>query len=427
MTVVRYVYSAIVYILVPFFLVRLAYRSRKVPGYRKRWNERFAVYRDAAEPGVIWFHAVSVGEVEAVLPLIRAVKVRFPGVSVLVTTTTLSGSVRVTSVLGREVQHVYLPYDLPGNVKRFLSQFRPILSVVVETEIWPNLFRQCGNNSIPLVIINARLSEKSARGYRILRPLARQTLGHVSAVAAQSEGDARRFEQIGAFADTITVMGNIKFDYQVPASLIEEGCRIRQNLLARRRVWIAASTHEGEEEQILDVFFKVRERLPETLLVLVPRHPERCAKVASLCTNRGLSIVRRSENQSCSQSDDIFIVDTLGELKLFYSASDLAFVGGSLVKVGGHNVLEPAVLGVPVIFGPYMFNFENISRMLKDAGGAVQVLDSGGLAVEVLSFLEDAEKRTAIGEKGRLVVEKNRGVMDRVLGLIDRLIGIENR
>ena len=420
----RFAYSSILYLLTPFFLLHLLRRASTAPAYRQRWSERFALYRgDRASPTDIWIHAVSVGEAEAAFPLVRALKARYPGTSVLVTTTTPTGSARVRAVLGDSVRHVYLPYDLPGAVCRFLRRFRPRLGIVMETEIWPNLYAQCRRSTIPLFLVNARLSGKSARRYRRLLPLVRETLIDLACIAAQTQHDADRFIALGALPDTVVVTGNIKFDQPVPEGLNEEAAAIRSFIFRQRPVWIGASTHEGEDEQLLDVYVELKRRIPALLLVLVPRHPERFGPVATLCRDRGLSVVLRSENRACDDSTDLFLVNTMGELKLFYGAADAAFVGGSLVPTGGHNVLEPAGLDVPVLFGPHMFNFEAIARNLIEAGAAVQVADKTALAAELLDMLQNEARRRRMGENGRSFVAENRGALDETMGLIGRIAG----
>ncbi len=421
---VRFVYSSILYLLTPFFLLHLLRRARKAPAYRQRWSERFALYRGGHAPSAdIWIHAVSVGEAEAAFPLVRALQARYPGKNVLVTTTTPTGSARVRAVLGDSVRHVYLPYDLPGSVCRFLHRFQPQLGIVMETEIWPNLYAQCRHCAMPLFLVNARLSEKSARRYRWLSSLVRETLIDLSCIAAQTQRDADRFVALGAVPETVVVTGNVKFDQSLPEGLNNEAEAIRRSLFLQRPVWIAASTHEGEDEQLLDVYAELRTRIPSLLLVLVPRHPERFDPVATLCRTRGLSGVLRSEGRACDDATDLFLVNTMGELKLFYAAADAAFVGGSLVPTGGHNVLEPAGLGIPVLFGPHMFNFDAIARNLVEAGAAVQVADETALAAELLDIMQNEARRRRMGEEGRSFVEKNRGALDKTMGLIERVVG----
>ncbi len=410
----RFLYTLLFYLAVPLILARLYWRGRHEPAYRERWRERFGFYRDAKPgDGAIWFHAVSVGEAEAAFPLIRAMARRFPESSVLVTTTTPTGSARVRSVLGDQVIHVYFPYDLPDAVARFLKAFRPRLAVVMETEIWPNLYQACAARGIPLAIVNARLSERSAKGYGRLGGFTRKTLGLVSLIAAQTQADAGRFLAVGARAEAVAVAGNIKYDLELPTDYFQQAILLRQSLFGGRRVWIAASTHEGEEALVLQAFARLRVDYPDLLLVLVPRHPPRFDRVAELCLAEGLNLARRSSGEE-AENADVFLVDTLGELRLFYAAADIAFVGGSLVPVGGHNVLEPAMAGVPVLFGPHMFNFEEAGRRLVEADGALRVADAKELVRQVGALLQDPQERERKGKSGRRFVEAGRGALGRV-------------
>lgn len=419
----RLFYSALFYALTPWVLGRLAWRGRKLPAYRERWRERFAYYEvPPPEPGSVWFHAVSVGEAEAAFPIIRAFCARHPDLSILVTCGTPTGSARIRAVLGDSVQHVYLPYDLPDSVARFLNQFRPRLGVILETEIWPNLYRVCQERAIPLTIVNGRLSEKSARGYQRLAGLTRESLAAVSRIAAQAQPDAERYIAIGAQPDTVSITGNVKFDIEYSAAMAEQADAIRAELFGSRPIWIAGSTHPGEEEQVLAALDQVRRDLPETLLILAPRHPERTDEILALCRKTGHTVRRRSEALPCAPETRVFLLDSLGELRQFYGVADAAFVGGSLVARGGHNVLEPAAAGKAVAFGPYMFNFAEIGRRLKSSGGAVEVADAGRLAGWVAEMLAHPERRAEMGGKGFEFVAANRGAVIRVVDLIDELL-----
>lgn len=420
----RTLYSALFYALTPWVLARLAWRGRKLPAYRERWRERFALYDFPPEPGATWFHAVSVGEAEAAFPIVRAFRDRHPGWPILVTCGTPTGSARIRAVLGDSVRHVYLPYDLPDSAARFLEHFRPRLGVVLETEIWPNLYHACRQRRIPLAIVNGRLSEKSARGYRRLGALARESLAAVSRIAAQTDLDAGRYIGIGADPATVSVAGNVKFDIGFSAAMRERADALRTGLFGNRPVWIAGSTHPGEEEQVLAALAQVRRDIPDMLLVLAPRHPERAGEVLALCGKAGFPVRRRGEDLPCEPSTAVFLIDTLGELRGFYGAADVAFVGGSLVPRGGHNVLEPAAAGRPVLFGPYMFNFAEIARRLREAGGAVEVANAGELAAWLVRLWDEPERRAALGVGGRAFVEANRGAVERVADLLDPLPAI---
>jgi 3-deoxy-D-manno-octulosonic-acid transferase len=419
-SVLRLAYTFLLYLLAPLVLLRLAWRGLRAPDYLRRWPERFGYIEPPLGERVIWLHAVSVGEAQAAEPLIRALFERYPACSILVTTVTPTGSAHVASMFGDDVAHVYAPYDLPDAVSRFLDRVQPQLAIVMETELWPNLFQGCHRHGIPLLLINARLSQKSERGYLRFTSLVSQTLGCVERIAAQGKQDAARFIRLGADPDRVTVSGNLKFEQRIPPSLVERAEVMRREWGVQRPVLVAASTHEGEDELLLDAFREVRREIDNCLLVLVPRHPERFESVAELCRNRGLNIVLRSQRVPCVPETNVFIGDSMGELLLFYAAADVAFVGGSLVHHGGHNLLEPAAVGIPVVTGPHVFNFTDICKLLVTAGACEQVDNTAELVRSVIPLLQDANLRHEIGERGRRVVEKNRGALETVMDLIEQ-------
>ncbi|HHM06098.1 MAG TPA: 3-deoxy-D-manno-octulosonic acid transferase [Gammaproteobacteria bacterium] len=415
----RHLYSGLLYLITPCVVLRLLWRSRRAPDYRRRWGERFGWVPVRDQP-CVWLHAVSVGEVQAAAPLIEWLLAR--GEAVLVTTTTPTGSERVRSLFGGRVAHCYLPYDLPGAVARFLKRIRPRLGVIMETELWPNLFRACRRAEVPLVLANGRLSERSAAGYRRLGGLAREVVRDLSVIIAQGQADAGRFLSLGAEPERVRVSGNIKYDLSFQPGTKTQAGILRRMWGEARPVWIAASTHAGEDEPILEAHARVRRRLPEALLVLVPRHPERFDAVAELCARRGCPVVRRTEWRACERGTQVFLGDTMGELPMMYAASDVAFVGGSLVPTGGHNVLEPAALGVPVVVGPHIFNFAAISDALIAAGAAVRVMDAGELAGAVHTFLVDPDARRSAGARGAAWVANNRGALRRVQDIVEAFL-----
>jgi 3-deoxy-D-manno-octulosonic-acid transferase len=426
----RLLYTILLYLLTPLVLLRLLWRGFKAPGYWHRWAERFGFFPVVVTQPSIWVHCVSVGETLAAVPLINRLQQQYPGHVLVVTTTTPTGSAQVSMALGNKVLHAYMPYDLPGSVRRFLDRVRPQLVVILETELWPNLFTACNEQQIPLVIVNARLSPRSIRGYTRFATLASQTLRQVSLITAQTRQDADHFLALGAADEQVMVSGNIKFDMNVPPSLEEQAQALRRGWNGgsdgQRPVWVAASTHEGEDEQVLEALRQIHQSLPQLLLVLVPRHPERFDRVAALCRGQGLATVRRSEGTSCKIETAVFVGDTMGELRLFYAAADIAFVGGSLVATGGHNVLEPAMLGRPVIFGPYMFNFTEAAALLLAAKAAVQITDATQLAQTVLHYALDSASRLQAGEKAQQVVDANRGALDVTLAQIARLLPVNS-
>jgi 3-deoxy-D-manno-octulosonic-acid transferase len=417
-TVAR-LYNLLLYLLLPVALLRLLWRSRRAPAYRQRWRERIGIYGKRDLRSFAWVHAVSVGEVQAAQPVIKHLLDNHPNERVMVTTTTPTGSQRVRDLFEERVEHVYTPLDLRPVMNRFLEAVEPRLALVMETEIWPNMLSACEARGIPVILANARLSARSARGYARLGGFTRDTLRRFAAIAAQGPDDAARFLRLGATAERVLVTGSIKFDVRQPGSLLEQAEALRHAWGAHRPVWVAASTHEGEEEQILQVHRQVRRDHPTALLVLVPRHPERFDRVAALVTRQRLSLVRRSTGEPCGPDVDVLLGDTMGELPVFLAAGDAAFIGGSLVPVGGHNLLEAAAAGVPVVIGPHSFNFAEITRLLVQEGAAVQVSDTEELAACMSAWLSDAAARTAIGENGRRVVEENRGALRRLLAIVD--------
>ncbi len=383
--------------------------------------ERFG--RGAAPPaGVIWIHAVSVGEVQLAGALVRELRLRHPARALLVTTTTATGRRRALATVGTKAAVRYLPYDLPGAVARFLGRARPVLALVLETELWPNLYRGCRERGVPVLIANARLSPTSVRRYRWLGGLIADTLAGVT-VAAQSREDAERFRALGAAPALVHETGNLKFDVTLPADVEDEGARLRAGLGPARPVWVAGSTHDGEEAQLLDAHRALLQQLPAALLVLAPRHPPRFESVAALLDQRGVPFRRRTDRRMPDAANQVLLLDTLGELAAFYAAADLAFVGGSLVPVVGHNLLEPAALGRAPISGPATFNAPGVAARLAEAGALVTVRDAGELAARLAALFADPAARALAGAHARAVIAANQGALARVLVLAEALLG----
>jgi len=416
----RVFYSCLFYLLIPFILLRLLWRGIKAPAYRCRWRERFALYNIKFPQGVIWFHAVSVGEAEALFPLIRKIQKQHPDAKLLITTTTPTGSARVKTVMQETVAHVYLPYDIPDAVNRFMRCFKPKLAVIMETEIWPNLFVYCGKNDIALYIINARLSEKSSRGYQKIPSLVHPALAAINLIATQTQDDAERFIAIGADNEKVLTLGNIKFDVEIPQTTIAQGLQIKADLFRGRFVWMIASTHKDEEAIFLEIYKEIKQKIPELLLVIVPRHPERFADVKKQCEQLMLAVVMRTAGDRVFTETDVYLVDTMGELKMLYAASDVAFVGGSMVPRGGHNILEAAAVGVPVMFGPYMVNFKEIARGVLSHKAAIQCQNKDELINSIVALYEQPVYRNALAEKGMEFVRQNQGAIARICEVLDR-------
>lgn len=415
----RLLYSAAFLLLLPIVLLRLAWRGRRNPAYRARWQQRLGYYDSGLrldEP--VWVHAVSVGEVGAAAPLIRALRERFPYAPVLVTTTTPTGYDTVTRQFGETVQHVYFPYDLPWIVRRFLRRFKPRMLLLMETELWPNVIHEARRAALPVVLVNGRMSERSARRYRWLKGFTARMLGALTRVAAQTPADAERLQGLGAPADRISITGSLKFDVHLPASVFEEGAAIRRELGINRPILMAGSTRPGEEEVLLDVRARLTGRFPDLLLVVAPRHPERFEQIAEQCRKAGLTLARRSAGDACGAEVAVYLVDTMGELLKFYAAADVAFVGGSLAPFGGQNVLEPAALGVPIVTGPHLFNFEEIAAKLRQSGALVVGNDAAGLATTIAHWLGDPDARDTAGRAGSDIVSANKGATTAVVGVL---------
>lgn len=422
----RLVYTLLFYLLLPLVLLRLLYRAWKAPAYVKRWLERFGWFDAGAIQGAqtIWVHSVSVGESIAAAPLVRQLQQDYPDHHLVVTTMTPTGSDRVVAQYGDSVFHVYAPYDMPDAVARFLNRVKPKLAIIMETELWPNTVAACAARNIPVVLANARLSERSARGYGKFSALVVPMLNQLTMIAAQDHATASRFLGLGVDPEKVTVTGSLKFDLEVDGVVRESGNHLRQQWLADKqagvRVLVAASTHPGEDEQILDAWQSLAEDL---LLIIVPRHPERFGKVAELLKQRGISFARRSSNEAVTESVQVVLGDTMGELMMFFAAADLAFIGGSLVPTGGHNMLEASGMGLPVLSGPHLFNFKEISDQLCAAGAMTVVDDSADLSRKLKRLLADDEQRSAMGRAGVAVVDENRGALQKQLEICRRLLG----
>ena len=419
----RLVYTALFYALAPLLLFRLFWKGLKQPGYRQRIGERFGFYAGPSRDISIWIHAVSVGECEAAFPLIQALLADSESNALLVTCTTPTGSQRIRDVLGDRVQHVYLPYDLPFGINRFFDHFRPRLGLIMETEVWPNLFLAAQERQLSLGIINGRLSDQSVKGYARIQGLIRRSLAGVKLIAAQTPADAAAYARLGAPTDAIHTTGNIKFDVEFDRTMQQHAKSLRHTLFGERPVWIAGSTHPGEEEQLLEALDRIRAAVPHVLLVLAPRHPERTPAITELCRQAGYAVQTRSEGKPCRADTSVFLIDGVGELRLFYGTADVAYIGGSLVPHGGQNVLEAASAGLPVLFGPHVSNFRDICRNLLSQEAATQIQNAAGLAEWITRWLQMPELAAACGERGRAYVESNRGALRAVLVLIRSMPG----
>jgi 3-deoxy-D-manno-octulosonic-acid transferase len=413
----RLIYTAMLYVAAPIAFAVLLWRGLRDPLYRDRRLERFGFSRTRLD-AAIWVHAVSVGEVQAAASLIRELQKRYPESPLIVTTATPTGAQRVRALFPQAVHHAYLPYDLPGAVSRFLERIRPRVAVILETEVWPNLYRACGRRRIPIVLASARLSEKSVRRFRRIGGLFRDALNRDLVIGAQSQADAGRFLAVGAAPSRTHVTGNIKFDLAIPPGVRVQGETLRAEQFAGRFAWVAGSTHEGEEGVILEAHRILLASRGDSLLILVPRHPNRFDRVRQWLAGQRVTFVSRSRGESATPATQVLLVDTLGELMLFYAASDVAFVGGSLVPIGGHNLLEPAALARPILTGPQNFNAPDIARLMLENGAALRVDSGEGLAHELEELAANPARRMQMGTAALAMLENNRGALERVMGLV---------
>ncbi len=403
----RFFYTLLLYFLRPFVLMRLRRRGKREPRYLENIPERFGKYPQPQAEGAIWLHAVSVGETRAAAPLVERIAKSHPALPIVITSMTPTGRETAELLYGKFATICYLPYDYPFAVKRFLDHFRPKIGLLMETELWFNLIHLCRDASVPLYLVNARLSEKSLKKYERIRNLAGTGLRELSGIAAQTGADAKRLESLGA--KHVPVCGNLKFDVELPEKIPD--FRI---FLGDRPVFLAASTREGEEERILDAFSGT----DEILLLLVPRHPQRFGEVAKLLEDRNIPFVRRSERRPVSPETRVFLGDSMGEMPAYYSACDLAYIGGSLLPLGGQNLIEAAMLGKPALVGPHTFNFEEATRHAIESGAALRVEDAAQLAQEAKRLLKDRDSLKAMGNAGLLFSSLHRGAADRIMNLI---------
>jgi 3-deoxy-D-manno-octulosonic-acid transferase len=421
----RLLYLAAVYLAAPVISVLLAVRGLRDRSYWRHFGERFGLGASLAS-SPIWVHAVSVGEVQAAAALVVALRDRYPQTPVLVTTFTPTGAARARALFRGTVAVRFLPFDLPGAVRRFLDRANPRLAIIIETELWPNLYRQCRLRRIPLVIASARLSRRSIDRYRRLGALFKETVAGGVVVAAQGVGDAERFRALGAAAERTHITGNLKFDLTLPPDIGERGRALREQYAPAEAVWVAGSTHGGvEEDAVLEAHRRVAAVHSGALLVLAPRHPNRCGEVAGWLERQGIAFARRSQPFAADAAKGrpkVLLLDTLGELLYFYAAADVAFVGGSLALIGGHNLLEPAALGLPVLTGPNNSNGEDVAHLLLDCSAAEIVRNGAELGSRVAELLADQALRAEMGSRGRAAVDRNRGALEKLMALIASLL-----
>ncbi|MBT3812882.1 MAG: 3-deoxy-D-manno-octulosonic acid transferase [Gammaproteobacteria bacterium] len=413
-----FLYLGLVYLLLPLLIVFQYLRGIKKQDYHARWKEYFGFYSAKHSQEVIWLHAASVGEVEAANALINYLHANYR-YKILITTSTEPGYRCICALQGDKVEHVYLPLDVPDAIARFLSHFQPRLAIIMETEIWPALFIQCADKSIPLFIVNARLSEQSAKSYLKLRFFLQKVFANISGVVVQTEDDAQRYREIGVSTDKITVSGNIKLDMTIPKSTKSQAMKMKQELFPERLIFVVGSTHEGEDELFIQVYQRLKQQFPTLLLIIVPRQPRRTKDITKLCLAENLTVMTRTENKPCAAVTDVFLVNTMGELKHMYAVADCSFVAGSMVPIGGHNIFEPVLLDVPVLFGPNMKNSELLVQQLLAAKGGIQCFDVTDIVHGVALVLSNPEEKGLLVSAARSFVAQNKGAVQRTIAVIE--------
>lgn len=421
-----FIYTLLFYIFLPLVFARLYWRGRKNKMYRERWGERLGKTPFTLKSS-LWIHAVSLGEAVAATPLIEALLKIYPNDNIVVTTTTPTGSAHIQKLVQKHKErlyHAYFPYDLPHALSRFFSRVHPRILIVMETELWPNVFAAANRCKVPILVVNARISDKALPRYEKIKAWMPTILNRVTYVAAQSERDQQRFIDLGLSSDKASNAGNIKYDFVLPEGILEKAEAIKSTW-PERFVLIAASTHEGEETLFLEAYSQLKKIEPRLLLILVPRHPERFSRVESLIREKNLNLIKRSEATPITEHTNVFLGDTMGELFVYYALSDLAFVGGSLIPIGGHNILEPAALQLPIVMGPYMNNSQAIVQDFLSHKAAVAVSPTQ-LAGDIAPLLQDTNLRQALGRNALALLEQNRGALNRLLGLIQEKMFIKS-
>jgi len=415
-------YSIVLYALTPFVVLNLLLRSLRAPAYRQRIKERFGYSDIQPRAGGIWLHAVSVGESIAAIKLVRALQQRYPDLDITFTCGTPTGSAVIRKQLGDSVHHCYLAYDLPGAVRRFLSRCQPSVGIIMETEIWPNILREANRQGVWLMLSNMRLSETSYRRYQWVSNLVRSSLRQFNIIAAQTGADAERVLLLGAHPETVRVVGNLKFELdhdELGGGTANAGLKSR--IAGERMVWVAGSTHSGEDQPVLDAHRALLERNPDILLIIVPRHPERFTAVYDLCQAANFSVQKRSEladGVGLSATTQVLLLDTMGELNQYIAIADWAFIGGSLVPVGGHNVLEACQAGVPVLFGPHMQNFKQVANIVEQQAAGERVSDARSFVLVLKNLSINAGLRKKMGQQGRALIAANSGALESTLDFL---------
>lgn len=414
----RFLYSAILYLLSPLILLHLWLRGKKAPAYRKRWQERLGFIKSHnIKKHAVVFHCASIGEVVAATPLIKKLQSAHPNNPIVITCNTPTGTEQIERNFSDTVEHVYLPLDFPCATKRFIKNLQPKMICILETELWPNLIAMSKRNNIPVLILNARLSEKSLAGYKKVAPLSKSIMQGITLLAAHDESDSSRFVELGLDRNKVTTTGSIKFDITINQNTLKKVSNVKQKLIHKQPIWIAGSTHPGEDELLLEVHKNLLKSHPDALLILVPRHPEQFDKVATLISEANLTFDRKSSLTGICNSQ-VLLGDTMGELGILYGAAQCAFIGGSLIERGGHNPLEASAYGIPVITGPHIFNFLHVYPELIKAQGCLKVKSSDEILTTLEQIFSDESYRNNIGQQGALFVGKNQGAIKETINII---------
>jgi len=419
---IRFIYGSLFLLIIPFVFIQKIIRSRHNKGYRQRWRERFGQVGFRLKESIL-IHSVSMGESIAIAPLVKKLSAQYPTIDIVVTTMTPTGSTHVRKLYHNyaNIYHTYLPYDIPIFLNKFFKSINPQVCVIMETELWPNLLAICHKKSIPVILTNARLSEKSADVYAKIRFIMRNMLAHISHISAQNPADRERLIALGMESKNITVTGNIKYDFSVEPNTIKQGDILKAQF-GERPVWIAASTHRTEEEIILQAHQKIQGKHPEAILILVPRHPERFNEVYQIIQKHHFTVTRRSLNNGQFNTINVYLADTMGEMMVFYAACDIAFVGGSFSGTGGHNMIEPAALGKPIFSGPSTFNFAQVTQLLLKNKALIIAKNTQELADNIITLFQEKQQQKIMGERALACYNQNKGALAIQLKFIRQFI-----
>lgn len=428
----RYFYTLLFTLAIPFILIRLWLKGRKNPLYRQRWIERFGfIHQQDCGKQNIWLHAVSVGEVEASTPLIKQLLETSPDCHLILTTTTATGAQTALNkfagqIKAEQLSHHFFPYDLPCIHRRFLTRSSATMVIIMETEIWPNLLNVCMQKSIPIILANARMAQRSCARYQRFPHFVKRVFNQFSAIAVQTELDQQRFLELGVRDFKVHLTGNLKCDHIGGSGLTEGAKRFRSFLGEQRPIWVAGSTHEGEETILLDAHRQLLNEIPGALLVLVPRHPERFSDVYALCKKQNLSVQRHSDfqnfNERLTDKTSIYLIDTMGELLNAYAASDIAFVAGTLTPIGGHNILEPAQFAKPILVGPETFKIEQLMQIFKQQKAIIEISDSNAIAATIQTLINEPKTALDLGLKAQQILRANQGATQKHMDVIKRIL-----